>query len=303
MNAQGKAGSPESDLDDSAAPLVEHLAELRTRVIRSLLAFVVAMALCFTIWNPIFNLLTLPICSALADRGQDCQLLLIKVQEGFFVAVSISMFGGFMLSFPIIAHQMWRFVAPGLYRSEKQAFLPFLLASPAMFALGASFAYFVVIPIAFNFFLSFQQAGALAPDGLPPVEGSNQLADAGIVFQGSVQEYLSITIKFVIAFGLCFQLPVLLTLMGKAGLVTSESLARTRKYAVVGILVLAAFATPPDVISQIVLFGAVYPLYEVSIQIIRRIERKREAELRAQGLWFEDDDDEPAPGPDAAPKA
>ena len=306
MNAQGKAGSPEGDLEDSAAPLVEHLAELRTRVIRSLVAFIVAMALCFTIWNPIFNLLTRPICSALADRGQDCQLLLIKVQEGFFVAVSISMFGGFVLAFPIIAHQMWRFVAPGLYRSEKQAFLPFLLASPAMFALGATFAYFVVIPIAFAFFLNFQQPGALAPDGLPPVEGANQLADAGIVFQGSVQEYLSITIKFVIAFGLCFQLPVLLTLMGKAGLVTAESLARSRKYAVVGILVLAALATPPDVISQLVLFGAVYPLYEVSIQIIRRIERKREAELRAQGLWFEDDDedeDASATGPGAAPKS
>jgi sec-independent protein translocase protein TatC len=231
-------------------------------------------------------------------------LQLIKVQEGFFVAVSISMFGGFILSFPVIAHQMWRFVAPGLYRSEKQAFLPFLLASPAMFALGALFAYFIVLPIAFGFFLTFQQAGSLAPDGLAPPEGANRLADAGIVFQGSVQEYLSITMKFVIAFGLCFQLPVLLTLMGKAGLITSESLSRTRKYAIVAILLLAAFATPPDVVSQLILFAAVYPLYEVSIFLIRRIEKKREAELRAQGLWFEDGEDgEAASGAEAAPKS
>ena len=292
----GKATPGADDIQDSAAPLVEHLAELRTRIIRSLAAFLVAMVLCFTFWNPVFNVLTGPICEALAARGQNCQLQLIKVQEGFFVAVSISMFGGFILSFPVIAHQMWRFVAPGLYRSEKQAFLPFLVASPVMFALGAVFAYWVVLPLAFGFFLTFQQAGSLAPDGLPPPEGVNQLADAGIVFQGSVQEYLSITMKFVIAFGLCFQLPVLLTLMGKAGLITSASLSRTRKYAVVAILLLAALATPPDVVSQLILFGAVYPLYEVSIWLIRRIERRREAELRAQGLWVDDPEDDTSEG-------
>jgi sec-independent protein translocase protein TatC len=133
-------------------------------------------------------------------------------------------------------------------------------------------------------------------------EGANQLADAGIIFQGSVQEYLSITMKFTIAFGLCFQLPVLLTLMGKAGIISSQALASTRKYAVVAILVLAAVATPPDMMSQLILFAAVYPLYEVSIWLIRRIEKRREAELRAQGLWFEDDEDKPAAA-DGATKA
>lgn len=278
------------EIDDSSAPLIEHLAELRTRLIYSVLAFLAAMVVCFTVWNPIFNFTTQPICDALTERGQDCRLILIKVQEGFFVAVSISFFGGFLLSFPVIAYQLWRFVAPGLYRSEKNALLPFLLASPAMFFLGAAFAFYAVIPLAFNFFLGFQQVGALTADA--PVEGAHELADAGIVFQGSVAEYLSLTIKFVLAFGLCFQLPVLLTLMGKAGLVSAKGLAEVRKYAIIGILVLAAIATPPDVVSQVILFSVVYGLYEISIQLVARVEKKREAELRAQGLWFDDEEEQ-----------
>lgn len=280
------------EIGDTAVPLIEHLAELRSRLIKSAAAFLVGMMIAFTVWNPIFNFLTQPICSALQDRGQDCQLLLIKVQEGFFVAISISFFGGFVLSFPVIATQLWRFVAPGLYRTEKNAFLPFLIASPLMFAAGAAFAFYVVIPLAFDFFLSFQQIGTLTEAA--PVADANQLAVAGIVFQGSVAEYLSLTIKFIVAFGICFQLPVLLTLMGKAGLISAKGLGDVRKYAVVGILVLAAVATPPDVISQLILFTVVYGLYEVSIILVRRVETRREAKLRAEGLWFEED--EPARG-------
>jgi sec-independent protein translocase protein TatC len=301
----GAAPPPADDaIDDTAAPLVEHLAELRTRLIYAVSAFLVAMVLCFTVWNPIFNWLTQPICAALAARGQDCQLLLIKVQEGFFVAVSISLFGGFALSFPIIGYQLWRFVAPGLYRSEKNAFLPFLVASPVMFALGGAFAFYIVIPLAFDFFLSFQQAGMLAPESAVVGEAS-PLAEAGIVFQGSVQEYLSLTIKFIVAFGVCFQLPVLLTLMGKAGLVSARGLASTRKYAIVGILGLAAVATPPDVVSQIILFTAVYGLYEISILLVARVERKREAQLRAEGAWVDIDDldDDLAEGAEGKPKS
>ncbi|MEM1233300.1 MAG: twin-arginine translocase subunit TatC, partial [Pseudomonadota bacterium] len=171
------------------------------------------------------------------------------------------------------------------YRSERSAFLPFLLASPFMFFLGAAFAFYIVIPLAFDFFLNFQQ---IAPETGEAVGEQVEGGTAGIAFQGSVAEYLSLTITFIMAFGLCFQLPVLLTLLGKAGLVSSRGLAAVRKYAVVAILVLAGIVTPPDIITQVILFVAVYGLYEVSIQLVKRIERKREADLKAQGLWDED---------------
>ncbi len=276
----------QDEIDDSSAPLIEHLAELRTRLIHSAVAFIIAMVICFTVWNPIFNFLTHPLCSAMAERGHaDCGLILIRLQEGFFVAVSISLLGGLMLSFPYIAYQLWRFVAPGLYKSEKGAFLPFLLASPFMFFLGAAFAFYVVTPLAFDFFLGFQQPGSILGDEAPAGN-----AVAGIAFQGSAQEYLSLTIKFIVAFGLCFQLPVLLTLMGKAGLVSSEGLGNVRKYAVVAILILAALVTPPDVITQIILFVVVYGLYEISIFLVRRVETQREEKLRAEGYY--DDEEE-----------
>lgn len=286
--------STPDEIDDSSAPLIEHLAELRTRLIHSVVAFVIGMVICFTVATPIFNFLTAPLCQVLAERGQDCDLIFISPQEGFFVAIKVSLLGGFMLAFPYIANQMWRFVAPGLYKSEKGAFLPFLVASPFMFFLGASFAFYVVTPLAYDFFLGFQQFGGQGE----VVEGVQGAAPLSVVFQGSAQEYLNLTIKFIVAFGLCFQLPVLLTLMGKAGLVSAPGLRSVRKYAVVGILVLAALVTPPDVITQIILFVVVYGLYEMSIQLVQRVERKREAELREQGLWFDDDDEDIAPDED-----
>jgi len=275
----------DDDIQDSSAPLIEHLAELRQRLIYSFLAFITGMIICFTIWNPIFDFLTHPLCSAMALRGHsDCGLILIKLQEGFFVAISISLLGGLVLSFPIIGFQMWRFVAPGLYKTEKNAFLPFIVASPFMFFLGASFAYYVVTPLAFDFFLGFQQTGSV----LNGEDVDN--AAAGIALQGSAQEYLSLTIKFIVAFGMCFQLPVLLTLMGKAGLVSAEGLGNVRKYAVVAILVLAALVTPPDVITQVILFVVVYGLYEVSIFLVSRVEKKREQKLREEGFYDDEDD-------------
>ncbi len=275
----------DDDIQDSSAPLIEHLAELRQRLIYSFVAFIIGMIICFTIWNPIFDFLTHPLCSAMALRGHsDCGLILIKLQEGFFVAISISLLGGLVLSFPLIGFQMWRFVAPGLYKTEKNAFLPFIIASPFMFFLGAAFAYYVVTPLAFDFFLGFQQTGSVLNE-----ENVNNAA-AGIAFQGSAQEYLSLTIKFIVAFGMCFQLPVLLTLMGKAGLVSSEGLGNVRKYAVVAILVLAALVTPPDVITQVILFVVVYGLYEVSIFLVSRVEKKREQKLKEEGFYDDEGD-------------
>ncbi len=279
-----KAAAVADEVEQSSMSLIEHLTELRNRIIWSLLAFTVAMVLCFFVWEPIYDFLTIPLCNALQARGQECELVFLSVQEGFFLAFQISVIAGLIVSFPVISYQMWRFVAPGLYRNEKQAFLPFLLASPAMFFLGAFFAYYVVTPMAFTFFLSFQDAGALAVEGEVVTEAS-----AAMVFQGSAQSYLSLTMSFIVAFGLCFQLPVLLTLMGRAGIITSHALVRTRRYAIVGILLLAAVATPPDMMSQIILFATVYPLYEVSILIMRRHERAVEAKMRAEGLLRPDE--------------
>ena len=275
-------------IDETAAPLIEHLAELRTRILYALAAYVVAVVLCYIVWHPVFTFLTHPICEALAARGQACQLSLIKLQEGFFVAINIAMLGGFALAFPMIGFQLWRFVAPGLYRNEKRAFLPFLIASPVMFFVGAAFCYYIILPMAFSFFLGFQMGDVVA--GADASDPANQMAVIG--FTGSMEEYLKLTTKFVMAFGICFQMPVALTLLGKAGLVSADALASVRKYAVVAMLAVSAFVTPPDVMSQVIMFAVIYPLYEGSIFLVRRIEKKREAQMRAEGSWIDDEDDE-----------
>jgi len=289
------------DIDSSAAPLIEHLTELRNRLIWAVSSYIVAILLCFTVADPILSFMLNPIEEAMRALGDPNPVMQYTApQEYFFTLVRISMVAGFAISFPIIGYQLWRFIAPGLYRNEKSAFLPFLIASPLLFLLGAGFSHYVVTPIAMGFFLGFADASSVVaaiipaltdvPEGIPgaPVEDTG----IDIVFQGKVNETLDISLKLIIAFGLCFQLPVLLTLMGKAGLVSSAGLAGMRKYAVVLILIVAAIVTPPDVMSQLILFAAVYPLYEVSIFLIRRIEKRREAELRAEGLWDEDEDED-----------
>ena len=287
--------SAEDQIEDSAAPLIEHLAELRTRLIRSVMAFVVGMVAMFVVAEPILEFISEPLADVLRARGEDARLIFTAPQEKFFVLIRISIIAGFAISFPVIAHQLWRFVAPGLYRSEQSAILPFLVASPALFMLGASFAHYVVTPLAMNFFIGFSDAiPALA--NLIAGEGTFENPDAdperGIqtVFLGSVRESLDLAIKFIFAFGLCFQLPVLLTLMGKAGLVTAEGLGNVRKWAVVGILTLAALVTPPDVVTQVILFTVVYGLYEISIHLVRIVERRRTARLRAEGVLDEDEE-------------
>lgn len=273
-------------VDDSAAPLIEHLKELRYRILVSIAAFGCTFLLGYLIWDKIFNILSIPMCTALESRGQECQFILVKLQEGFFVAIKIAMWGGFAMAFPIIAFQLWRFVAPGLYRNEKAAFLPFLVASPVMFGIGATFAYFIILPFAFSFFLGFEDTFKSAMEG-----SSLAAAPAGVVYTGSVEAYLSLTMTFVMAFGICFQLPVLLTLLGKAGIISAAGLKATRKYAVVAILTVAAIVTPPDVMSQLILFAAIYPLYEISIFLITRFERQHEAAARANGTWVDDTDE------------
>jgi sec-independent protein translocase protein TatC len=292
------------EIDDSSAPLVEHLIELRNRLLWAVGAFMIAMILCFVVAEPILDFMLGPIERAMRELGDPNPVMQYTApQEYFFTLIHISVVAGLMVSFPVIAYQLWRFVAPGLYRNEKQAFLPFLIASPVLFLVGAGFAHYVVTPLAMTFFLGFADAFSVVTALLPGlgsipaeavVEGAAPVADTGIdiVFQGKVNETLDISLKLIIAFGLCFQLPVLLTLMGKAGLATSAGLAGMRRYAIVIILIVAAVVTPPDVMSQLILFFAVYPLYEVSIFLIRQIEKRREAELRAEGLWDEEEDSE-----------
>jgi sec-independent protein translocase protein TatC len=253
------------DIEESAAPIVEHLIELRTRLIKSVIGFLIGMVICFTVANKIFNILADPIVKILKQNGQEPDLIFTGLQQGFMVNIQISLFGGFILAFPYISFQLWKFVAPGLYNNEKGAFLPFLVASPILFICGASFAFYVVMPLAFDFFLGFQQTTQ-----------HNENSALEISYLGTINEYLGLSMKFIIAFGLCFQLPVLLTLMGKAGLVSSLGLGSVRKYAVVGILLLAAVVTPPDVITQIILFVVVYSLYEISIFLVRFVEKRRE---------------------------
>ncbi|WP_116082773.1 twin-arginine translocase subunit TatC [Tropicimonas sp. IMCC34011] len=285
----------DDEIEDSAAPLIEHLAELRTRIIRAVAAFLVAMIVCFTVAEPLLEFLMQPIADVLRARGEDPQLIFTAPQEKFFVLVRISVIFGLGLAFPVIAHQLWRFVAPGLYRSEKNAFLPFIIASPLLFLAGASFAHYVVTPLAMSFFIGFSDAiptiaALLAGEGVDVIAEAPQNEELRTVFLGSVRESLDLSLKFILAFGLCFQLPVLLTLMGKAGLVSAEGLRNVRKYAVVGILVLAALVTPPDVITQVILFTVVYSLYEVSIFLVARVERKRLKELREAGILDEDEE-------------
>lgn len=294
----------DDEIEDSSAPLIEHLRELRSRLIRSIIAFIIGIVLAFTVAEPILQFLLVPIEETLRELGDPSPTLqYTSPQEYLFTLFRISMVFGFALAFPVIAHQMWRFVAPGLYRTEKNAFLPFIIASPIMFLLGASFAHFVVTPLAMAFFLGFADVSSIFANLMGRVAETPAavIVDNGlavpqteegvrITFFGKVNESLDITLKFIMAFGLCFQLPVLLTLMGKAGLVSARGLASVRKYAMVGILVLAALVTPPDVITQIILFTAVYGLYEISIFLVKMVEKKKVQQLREEGILGEDED-------------
>ena len=232
------------DIDDSKAPLLEHLIELRQRLLYCVLALMAAFGVCFTFADKIFAFLVQPLVKAEAT-----QLIYTKLYEAFFVEIKVALFAAFLISFPIIANQLWLFVAPGLYRAEKRAFLPFLIATPILFTMGAALAYYVVMPTVFTFLLSFQTTDAGIPQQALP----------------AMDDYLSFVMGLIFAFGFCFLLPILLMLLARAGIVTVEQLRAFRRYAVVAAFVVAAVLTPPDVISQLLLAVPLMILYEVAI--------------------------------------
>ena len=259
----------EKHIEDSSAPLIEHLIELRTRLVWSLVALGVAAVGCFIFRFEMWDFLSGPLLRA----DPDAVIQTLNPQETFFTFMNLAIWGGFFFGFPIIAFQVWMFVAPGLYRNEQSAFLPFLVATPFLFILGASLAYFLVIPLALDFLITFAESTAAGDDSLK-IENNNRFS-----------EYVGFIKVMLLAFGASFQLPVLLTLLGRVGILTSEQLSSGRKYAVVGIAATAAMITPPDIISQFALGIPVYGLYEISIHLVRMFERQR-AEREAD---FEDD--------------
>ncbi len=251
------------EINDKEMPLLEHLAELRTRLIWSAATFILCFIVCYHFAASLYDFLAAPLAHALQARGQKPELIYTALFEAFFTYVKVAAFAAAFISFPIVAGQLWLFVAPGLYRKEKRALLPFLIVTPILFFAGGAVAYYGFFPVMFRFFLSFQ-------DTTPG-------ADVQIALMAKVSDYLSTTMKVIFAFGLSFELPVLLTLLGKVGIVSSAGLKKYRRYAYVGCFIAAAVLAPPDVPSQCMMAALLIFLFEISLFTVKMVEPKLES--------------------------
>lgn len=253
-----------SNPEDFKMPLLDHLVELRNRMLYCVVGLIVVFLLTFLLAaQDIYNFLVDPLAAAMRERGseQAARMIFTDLTEYFFTQVKVSFFFSAFVCTPLILSQVWLFVAPGLYRQEKQALMPFMVATPVLFLLGSALVYYFLMPVAWQFFLSFEQPAT--PDQLP------------IVLEPKVNEYLSLVMTLVFAFGLAFQLPVVMVLLARVGIVSAEGLAKTRRYAIVGVVIFAAIFTPPDPVSQLMLAVPVILLYEISIWLARASEKRR----------------------------
>ncbi len=273
------AVADQRDSEGSKMPLLDHLVELRARLLKSVVALLLVFIACFFLAEQIFSYLQQPLADALYAKGVDGRVMRIIFTgpaEVFITYIKMAFFAAAFISCPIFLTQIWMFVAPGLYKTEKKAFAPFLVASPVLFFMGGSLVYYVIFPVALRFFLGFETLGG---EGTLPIE-----------LEARVSEYFSLMMKLIFAFGLCFQLPVIMTLMARVGLATSKGMAQKRKYAIVGVFVVAAVFTPPDPISQLMLAIPIIVLYEVSILMAKMVETGRPKDEYSDDDDLDDDD-------------